>query len=148
MRITAFLFSIGLLLLTACKKVEVYELPSPYSIEVKGSEYEWHIRYPGRDGQLHTKDDIITLRHIHLPQSTEVNISLHSTDYLYFLELPDFRQIGMAVPDMEHSIDITTGAAGTFKIRGDQMCGYTHESLHGILTVESPKRFHSWLSKQ
>lgn len=150
-RFLYILLLLSLLSLSACEywaKVDVYELPSPYTIEVKGEEYEWHIRYPGRDGQLHTDDDVSTQQHIHLPENTKVNITINSSDYLYFLELPDFRQIGMAVPEMEHFIEITTKTAGEFKIRGDQMCGYTHESLYGILTVESPRRFHRWLAQQ
>ena len=138
-------------LLSSCESVGITccgDLDAPYPIEVVGSNYEWQFRYPGSDCQLHTKDDIIAKQDLHLPANSSVRLHLHSTDYLYFFELPEFQIIATAVPDMRHSIDLSTAQSGVFRIRGDQMCGYIHESLHGQLKVKSKRLFIHWLSKQ
>lgn len=136
---------------TACMhlfQVERYDLPNPYPVEIMGENYQWHFRFPGKDGKLQTPDDILTLQNIKLPQHIDVQFQLSSKDYLYTLELPEFRQIALAVPDMKHTLTIKTSHKGTYKIKGDQMCGYTHESLFGKLIVGSPNQFFYWLSKQ
>ncbi len=133
--------SLVLLLLACGGSNEDFRFPSPYPIELIGEEYEWHIRYPGTDGQLHTKDDILAKRDLYLPQQSAIVLMLKSADKLYFLELPIFKQIGTAVPDMTHKLYFNTSKTGTSQLKGDQMCGFSHESLYGKLIVESQRRF-------
>lgn len=144
-------FLIAFLFFSSCidyTQVEHYELPNPYPVEITGDNYEWHFRFPGKDGKFQTSDDVLTIQNIKLPQNIDVEFQLLSKDYLYTMELPELRQIAMAVPDMRHTLVFRTTQKGIYKIKGDQMCGYTHESLFGKLTVESPNQFFYWLSKQ
>jgi cytochrome c oxidase subunit 2 len=117
----------------------------PLVIDVTGDDYEWHIRYPGADGAAGTDDDVVTLRHLHLPEHTPVTLRLHSADYLYTFGLPHLDLKEIAVPDLVFTLEFETAAAGAFELRGDQMCGYTHPSLIGRVIVEPPSQFVRWL---
>ena len=119
--------------------------PSPFVIEVTGRDFQWHLRYPGDDGKLHTGDDLAALRHIRVPTDSRVRLELRSDDYLYQLAFPDFRLKEIAVPDLEFALEFDSGAAGTFELRGDQFCGYAHPDLMGELVVLSENDFRAWL---
>lgn len=130
--------------MTSCEQSVDLNLNDPYQISVTGSDYNWNVRYPGKDQILDTEDDIEGSLPIYLPSKMNVNIALNSKDYLYFFELEEFDQIGMAVPDKSYAINFKTPRSGTFEIRGNQMCGYTHESLFGDLKILSGSQFKKW----
>lgn len=119
--------------------------PTPFMIDATGAEYRWHIRYPGRDAQLYTPDDVSSLRDIHLPVHTTVQIQLQSTDYLYIFSLPHLGLTQIAVPDMMFSLEFETDSVETFDLQGDQLCGFSHPSLMGKIIVESRQDFEAWL---
>lgn len=139
-----FLFCTGCILLLSCEQAVDLELKDPYTISVTGSDYIWHVLYPGKDQILNTEDDIEGNLPIYLPSKTNVNILLNSTDYLYFFELEEFDQIGMAIPDQSYVVNFKTPKSGTFEIKGNQMCGYTHQSLFGDLKILSSSKFKNW----
>lgn len=124
--------------------VDPQEFPNPYQIEITGLEYEWHILYPGKDGQLYTEDDVKNRQNLDLPYNVPVEIILRSDDYLYFLEFPEFKQIGLAVTDQTHYIRFKPNKAGTFELKGNQMCANTHERLLGDLNIIRP----FWFSRK
>ena len=119
--------------------------PSPFVIEVTGSDFQWHLLYPGDDGQFHTGDDARALRHIHVPANSRIRLVLRSDDYLYQLGFPEMRLKEIAVPDLEFALEFESGAPGTFELRGDQFCGYSHPDLKGELVVQSGTDFREWL---
>lgn len=118
---------------------------SALTVRITGEDYRWHIRYAGPDGRLDTKDDIRTIRNLHLPGHTDTEILLNSKDYLYTLALPHLALKEIAVPDMTFQMRFTTTAAGSFDLLGDQMCGYAHTDLLGKMVVQSRPDFEAWL---
>tara|TARA_Y100000588_G_scaffold157886_1_gene171840 strand:+ start:658 stop:1161 length:504 start_codon:yes stop_codon:yes gene_type:complete len=121
---------------------EIYlPVDRPLIIEVKGDDYYWHIRYPGRDGQLHTADDVTAIETLFLPEFTTIRIQLHSEDYIYTFAVPDMALNQVAVPELEFSLEFETGASDTLSLRGKQLCGFTHETLHGHIFVEPRSAF-------
>lgn len=136
-----------LLILVGCQ-CEHRDISMPYTIQVTGTNYEWHILYPGLDNILGTRDDIHGKQNIYLPVGIKINLKFTSVDYLYFMDLPEFNQIGMAVVDQFHSLDLTPRRTGRFALRGNQMCAFTHESLIGEVKVCSPYKFRKWRERQ
>ena len=122
--------------------------PRSLTVEVKGREFQWYIRYPGPDGRLGTADDIRALGDLHLPVHTKATIRLASDDYVYTLSLPHIRAKEIAVPEMNFSIAFETGSAGVFELLGDQLCGYAHQSLITNLVVQSRADFEAWLNQR
>jgi len=120
-------------------------IPNPLIVVVTGDDYNWHLRYPGEDGQIDTADDIPALRHLHLPTGIAARLKLQSMDFLYTLALPHLGLKEIAVPDLEFWLEFETTTEGVFELRGDQFCGYAHPDLLGTLVVEPPADFQAWL---
>lgn len=120
----------------------------PLVIRVTGSDYEWHIRYPGPDGVLDTEDDRFARRNLHLPAGTAVVLDLRSDDYVYSLFLPEQDVLETAVPGMPYEVLVEAGTPGSFELIGSQMCGYTHPLLLGEVVIEAAEDFRKWLARQ
>ena len=118
----------------------------PLVIDITGSEYRRHYRYPGPDRELGTADDILRLGDLHLSINTPVAFQLKSEDYIYTFKLPHIDQIKMAVPEMVFTLEFTPDSLGTFVLEGDQMCGFSHESLKAKVIVETVEDFAVWLA--
>jgi cytochrome c oxidase subunit 2 len=115
------------------------------ALEVTGTDYQWTVRYPGPDGRLHSDDDVIDRRDLHLPAGADVTITLGSTDFVYRFGLPDYGIRAMAVPDVPFSVRFTPTVPGVGRLLGDEMCGYAHPSLIGKVYVEPSATFRRWL---
>ena len=111
-------------------------LSGPLVIDVTGHDYNWMLRYPGEDGVQGTDDDVHAVRHLHLPEGVRTVVRLHSDDFLYIFRLPHLELSEIAVPDLEFSLEFDSGPPGRHELRGDQMCGFAHASLLGLLIVE------------
>jgi len=117
-------------------------------IRVTGSDYQWHIRYPGPDGVLDTRDDRFARRDLHVPSATAVVLDLRSDDYVYSLFLPEQDVLETAVPGSPYEILVEFGPPGSFDLVGSQMCGYTHPLLLGKVVIEATRDFEEWLARQ
>ena len=118
--------------------------PDRLRIEITGHEFQWHVRYPGPDGKLGTADDVAGRRHVRVPVGRHVELILQSRDYLYTLALPHERLKEIAVPDLTFSMRLTAKRVGTFELRGDQFCGYSHPELIGEFVVMTEPDFERW----
>lgn len=123
-----------------------FEFASPYIIEVVGQNYEWRIRYPGKDGIINTLDDIWKEENFVLPTNTEIRLIFKSEDYLYFVELPELKKNGMAVPGLESPLNLKTTSPMKLQFKGDQMCGFSHESLIKSVVVRDKRDFIAYLT--
>jgi len=117
----------------------------PLLVEVMGDEYQWYVTYAGADGELHTSDDIVDTTDVHVPVGVDVQLKLRSKDFVYLLALPDLKVKQIAVPDLEFDLDFQFDVIGTYKLAGNQLCGFRHESLMGTVFVQSKDQFKSWL---
>lgn len=116
-------------------------------VEMTGRNFQWRVRYPGEDQLLHTQDDVLAWRDLHVPAHARVRIELVSDDLLYTFEIAEFEQNEIAVPDMEFFVEFQTGNPGQFDFRGDQFCGYAHPELSGTVFVETEQDLEKWLTK-
>lgn len=121
------------------------DLVEPLIVEVTGGDYQWNVRYPGRDRVLDTDDDLLTRHDIRLPVSTTVMLELRSDDLIYTFSIPDKQLSQVAIPDLEFSLEYRSDATGEFEYKGDQMCGYTHPLLIGKIIVLPRDEFVAWM---
>ena len=126
----------------------VVHIHEPYRIDVTGRDYQWHVDYPGPDGESGTDDDVRSLRNIHIPLNTKIVLKLHSKDYIYSLALPEYDLREIAVPQLEFELKLRASAPGRFELRGNQMCGYSHPQLLGHLIVQERAEFEIWIREQ
>ncbi len=113
-----------------------------------GHNFTWQLRYPGPDRVFDTDDDVLAQQHLHLPAETEVELDLRSDDFVYSLYLPEYELVEMAFPGRPFIVEIATYSAGKSKLRGSQMCGFTHKELLGDLVVQTPQDFRRWTQRR
>ncbi len=131
------------LLLAACQQEE----RPPLVVEVTGDDYYWYLRYPGPDGVLHTRDDVTAVSDLHLPAGEAAEIRLTSADFLYLFALPELGLSQVAVPDLWFSLSLKVDMEKNYRLEGDQMCGFSHDSLLGTLYVHSQRDFDDWMRR-
>ncbi len=116
-------------------------IPTPLEIEVIGRRFHWEVHYPGADGVLGTDDDRYGDGEVHIPLDAEARIRLRSEDYVYSFSLPHLGLREIAVPEMDFFLEFSAEKAGTFELRGDQLCGFAHPDLLGRLIVGSREAY-------
>jgi cytochrome c oxidase subunit II len=117
------------------------------TVEVTARQFEWRLRYPGKDGKLGTEDDIHHVNDLHVPVDEEILVDLKSMDVLHDFFLPHMRIKQDAVPGMKIPVWFRATETGTFDLVCAELCGWGHYKMKGRLTVESRKDYDAWLQK-
>jgi cytochrome c oxidase subunit II len=121
----------------------------PITAEVTGRQFNWDVRYPGADGQLHTPDDIIRQDGlIHFPVNEEVLLIIKSADVLHSFFLPNVRMKQDVVPGMEQNMWFKVTVAGEYDIVCAELCGWGHYKMKGRVTFETREEFNEWLKQK
>jgi len=115
------------------------------TLEVVGRQFEWRLRYPGRDGTLGTPDDLFLVNDLHVPVDEDILIQLKSMDVLHSFFLPNLRLKQDAVPGMKIPVWFKATQTGQFDIVCAELCGWGHYKMAGQITIESRKDFNAWL---
>ena len=117
------------------------------TVEVVARQFEWRLRYPGRDGMLGTRDDLFLTNDLHLPVDEDVLVQLKSMDVLHSFFLPNLRIKQDAVPGMKIPVWFKAKETGQFDIVCAELCGWGHYKMKGRVTIESRADFDRWLAK-
>lgn len=153
-------------------------------VRVVGEQFAWNVQYPGADGVFGTykaelvdaasnplgldsadpfsRDDILSLNHLHLPVDRPVTIRLTTKDVIHSFYLPVMRVKQDAIPGMEIPVHFTPKmvtpqearfpacAAGKtcWEIGCAQLCGLGHYRMRGFLTVHTAEGFEDWMAEQ
>jgi cytochrome c oxidase subunit II len=120
----------------------------PPTLEVTGRQFEWRLRYPGKNNQLGDSDDIFVVNDMHLPVNEEILIDLKSADVLHSFFLPNLRVKQDAVPGMKIPVWFRAMEKGSFDIVCAELCGWGHYKMKGRVTIESREQFDEWLAKK
>jgi len=124
----------------------------PPTLEVQARQFEWRLRYPGKDqeGQtqpLGSKYDLWTVNDIHIPVNEEILLILKSQDVLHSFFLPNLRVKQDAVPGMQIPVWFKAKEAGIYELPCAELCGWGHYKMKGQLTVQSRPDFEKWLTE-
>jgi cytochrome c oxidase subunit II len=122
--------------------------PKPPLVEVSGRQFEWQLRYAGKDGQLGTADDVFTVNDMHLPSHEEIVMTLKSQDVLHSFFLPNLRVKQDAVPGMRQFVWFRANQTGIYDIVCAELCGWGHYKMRGRVTFEPREKFERWLEEQ
>ena len=117
------------------------------TVEVVARQFEWRLRYPGRDNMLGTRDDLFLTNDLHLPVDEDILIQLKSMDVLHSFFLPNFRIKQDAVPGMKIPVWFKATETGAFDIVCAELCGWGHYKMKGRVTIESRADFDRWLEE-
>jgi cytochrome c oxidase subunit 2 len=114
------------------------------------------------------KDDITTINQLHLPKGQAAIIHVSSKDVIHSFNLPNMRIKQDAVPGLSIPVwfvpTITTAEMReqlksrerykdtadefVYEIACAQLCGNSHFSMRGFVTVHTPDEFQAWLDEE
>lgn len=139
-------------------------------VEVTAQQFEWIIRYPGKDGTfgrtdptlIHktanpagldredpaAQDDLVFRDRLHLPAGWPVLLRLRSRDVLHSFSVPAFRVKQDVVPGIVGSTKFVPTQPGRYEIACAELCGMGHYEMGGSVVVYSPEEFEAWLQNQ
>jgi cytochrome c oxidase subunit 2 len=120
-------------------------VPLPPLAEVTGRQFEWRIRYPGKDGKLYTPDDLFDVNDLHVPTDRPIVLRIQSMDVLHSFFLPNVRLKQDVVPGMEQHVWFEATQTGQFDIVCAELCGWGHYKMKGRLTIESEQDYQKYL---
>jgi len=111
-------------------------------VEVTGRQFNWDFRYPGPDGELYTRDDIVrTDGNLYLPVDEQVLLRITSADVLHSFFLPNMRLKQDVIPGMEQSMWFKAKQKGQFDIVCAELCGWGHYKMKGRVHFVSRTEF-------
>ena len=122
--------------------------PTDLTVKVQAKQFDWTFFYPGADGVLGTADDISSYRELHVPVGKKIHIVLTSLDVIHDFFLPEVRYKQDVMPQREINAWFDTTKTGTFHIVCDELCGFGHTRMTGVLQVDDQKTFDDWLAAQ
>jgi cytochrome c oxidase subunit 2 len=117
-------------------------------VEVTGRQFEWRIRYAGKDNVIGTPDDVHQVNDLHLPVDEDVVIQIKSMDVLHSFFLPHMRVKQDVVPGMKQFVWFHGNKPGIYDIVCAELCGWGHYKMRGKMTLESREKFDAWLAGQ
>jgi cytochrome c oxidase subunit II len=117
--------------------------------EVTGRQFNWDVRYPGRDKKMHTQDDIVRVDgDIHFPANEEVLLVIKSGDVLHSFFLPNLRMKQDVVPGMSQYMWFKANETGQYDIVCAELCGWGHYKMKARATFEPRSQFDTWLEEK
>lgn len=146
------------------------DLPEDHmEVEVVGKQFEWYVRYPGKDGEfgktqpelVHptrnplgldkkddaARDDIISAV-LRVPVNTPISLRLRTHDVQHSFNVPSFRIKQDLVPGFPTHTQFTVTQTGDYEIACSELCGLGHYKMEGVVTVLEDEEFSEWLSAQ
>ena len=106
------------------------------------------------------EDDVVSNRIMHLPVNQQVLIYLSSKDMIHSFSMPEFRVKQDVIPGMRIPIYFTPTMTSVefaiasndperrFEIACAQLCGNSHHTMRGYVTVESSEAYETWLQEE
>jgi len=131
----------------------------PRFAEIWASQFDWHFRYPGRDGRFGTADDVDTAFELVVPAGEKLVFDLRSRDVLHSFFVPMLRVKqdavpGMTIPiwfevDQEQLEEAFEGQEDrSFDLICAELCGWGHYKMAGRIRVVSRAEFDEWMEIQ
>lgn len=121
----------------------------PPLAEVTGRQFEWRIRYAGKDNILGTKDDLFDVNELYVPVQEDVVLRIQSEDVLHSFFLPHLRIKQDVVPGMEQYVwfRATREEPRGFDIVCAELCGWGHYKMKGRIKLVSRAEFDSQIAR-
>src|SRR4029079_409057 len=117
--------------------------------KITGRQFNWDVRYPGPDGELHTPDDIVRYDgDIHFPPGEEILLLIKSNDVVHSFFRPNMRMKQDVVPGMEQYMWFKSRETGQYDIVCAELCGWGHYKMRARATFEPRDKYNAWLEQK
>lgn len=139
------------------------------NIRIVAQQFAWNIQYPGKDGvfgrtdpkfvsdsnpigldmnDVNAKDDITTLNQLHFPVNKPVLAELSSKDVIHSFFIPVLRVKQDAIPGMKIPMWWQASKTGQFEIACAQLCGNSHATMKGFVSIDTPEEYAAWVAER
>lgn len=119
-----------------------------FQVMIEGSQFNWLMTYPGRDGKFGTDDDYRQENMLKVPVDQKVGVILTAKDVIHSFFLPNVRLKQDAVPGREIQVWFEATKTGRYEIPCAELCGFGHSNMKGYLTVLEPDEFETWANEK
>ncbi len=120
----------------------------PVLAEVTGRQFQWKIRYPGPDQEMHTHDDLFLVNELHMVKDEDTLIHLTAEDVLHAFFVPAMRIKQDAVPGLKIPVWFDADTSGTHELVCAELCGWGHYKMRAeIIVHETREDFESWMNQ-
>jgi len=123
---------------------ESSELETP-TVRVVAYQFGWRFIYPGLDGALDTRDDIISENLLVLPSDQEIVAELHSRDVIHSFSINKLRLKQDIVPGLAPRVWFKITENGDWEINCMELCGWGHFRMSARLKTVPSNEFDAWL---
>jgi cytochrome c oxidase subunit 2 len=120
--------------------------PGALPLGILAKQFEWHVTYPGPDGQLSTGDDFELRSQLHVPVDTPTVVTLEAEDVIHSFFVPSWRIKQDAVPGMKIRVWFQPTRTGTFELGCAELCGLGHYRMRAVVTVHSKEDYGRWVA--
>ena len=121
----------------------------PVLAEITGRQFQWVMRYPGPDGKLNTRDDLVMVNDLHFVKDKQALIYLKSSDVLHSFFLPQLRIKQDAVPGLTIPVWFDADRPGEYELVCAELCGWGHYKMRGRVYVhETDEQFQEWIKEK
>ncbi len=117
-------------------------------IGIHAKQFEWHVIYPGKDGQLGTADDLDLRNQLHVVVNRPTVALLTSEDVIHSFFVPAWRLKQDAVPGLQIRVWFQPTEVGTFELGCAELCGLGHYRMRAQVTVHTQEDYDRWLAEQ
>jgi cytochrome c oxidase subunit 2 len=119
-----------------------------FRVQIYAKQFEWHIRYPGPDGEFATGDDVTVTNQLHIPTGRPVLAQMRAEDVIHSFFLPNLRVKQDIVPGTTVQLWFDAHRPGDFEIACAELCGLGHYRMRGQLFVHTPEELEAWLQEK
>jgi cytochrome c oxidase subunit II len=119
----------------------------PPLAEVYASQFDWRFRYPGKDGEFGTMDDLENPFEFVVPAGEPVLFNLKTRDVIHSFFVPAFRLKQDATPGMTIPVWFNAQKEGTYDLICAELCGWGHYKMAGRVRVVSRAEFERFLAE-
>ncbi|MCB1123984.1 MAG: cytochrome c oxidase subunit II, partial [Verrucomicrobiae bacterium] len=118
------------------------------TIGIIAQQWAWTFIHPGKDGILHTADDVATVDELHLIENVTYHFELESRDVLHSFSVPVFRLKQDTIPGRRITGWFKTQKTGVWDIQCTEICGIGHALMPAKVHIASAFDHEEWLNQQ
>jgi cytochrome c oxidase subunit 2 len=118
--------------------------PSRLTIEVRGHQWWWHVRYLDERGRW----DFVTANELRIPTGEPVVLRLSSADVIHSFWVPALAGKRDLVPGRVNRLILRADQPGVFRGQCAEYCGGAHALMAMHVVAEPPEAFEAWRAQQ
>lgn len=118
------------------------------TVKVVAKQFDWTFIYPDKNGSFDSPQAVTSYRELHVPVGKKIQVILTSKDVIHDFFLPETRLQQDVMPGREIKQWFDTNQTGTYHILCNNICGFGHTRMIGVLQVDDEKAFQDWLAQK